>query len=637
MTEKEKYINEINRLKAENRDLRKKITQEYIAEYKDITDYGAIYDKLDTFVFLTDKDTFEIIYANQKTKSKYGNIEGKKCWEVFENKIEGPCDFCDYAKRKDDFGKKFNDLNREFFNKDENKWFLIHDVLVDIKNLGLKRLSIAYDIDRQKRLQLENTERTQNIRHIFNNVSEAIFVVRENKFKFINKATENFFGLNSDKLLDKPVQDFLLSPFKEKFFSTITKILNSEIKQKRFYLKIIDAVGNLRDVRINTEIITWKGERSILVVMQDITIERQVRKKLKESEKFYKILFEYSPMPVLIYSEGKIVLFNNALKKYIKEAEFNYVEKVLLEELVHPDSKEKVNKAVKKIENGTDFILIDNIKVFNFKKDTLNVSLVISAILYKSKPAYIVIINDITDRIKAEEELKKTISVKDKFFSIIAHDLRNPFNQIMGFSELLKEDIANNDLNRIKRLTEYIYLSAENGYKLLENLLHWAKSQTGSVAFCPENINLTEVISEAISFYKINAERKNINLTFKKNSDNDCVFFDKEMLKTILRNLLSNALKYTSKGGYVEITVYEKKDCFQINVSDTGTGIPEEQKNKIFDESEMFTTAGTDNEKGSGLGLAVCKEFVEKNNGKIFLETEYGKGSTFSFTAKKCL
>ncbi len=636
MSENEKYIDIIKRLNAEIKNLKQHLSGQSVSEYTLLKDYKKLYDELNTLVYLTDPETNQIIYANKETKKIFGEIEGKKCWEVFQGSDKA-CDDCEFFLKKKDFGKKIKDLNRENYYSVNQNWYLLHETAVNLNKNSIKKLTIAFDIQEQKRLQEDNFERTQNLRLILNNVNQPIFVVQNQKFKYVNKATERFFKPDSKGLLEQSVEKYLVFPYKEKLKEECENILANKNIQKEYFLKILDGKGSLKDVKVKAEPVKWKNEESVLVVLQDITSDRKIRKELIESEKFYKILFEYSPMPVILYRKDRIILFNNAFKKYIQDSELALLQNVSVPDMLPPDSRSKVRNAIKRIKKGESFVSVENIKVYNFKKKIFNISIVISSILYHSKPALIIIINDITDRIKAEEELKKTIAVKDKFFSIIAHDLRNPFNQISGFAELMKEDISENDILRLKRLSEYIYLAAENGQKLLENLLNWAKSQTGSLVFNPENVNLYEVTEEIRNLFIPTAEKKDISLNIDGVNKFHCVFFDKEMLKTVLRNLISNALKFTRKGGSVEILTFEKKDCIQINVSDTGIGMSTVQKDMILKSDNIFTMPGTENEKGSGLGLAVCKEFVKKNQGKFFAETEKDKGSTFSFTAKKCI
>ncbi len=226
------------------------------------------------------------------------------------------------------------------------------------------------------------------------------------------------------------------------------------------------------------------------------------------------------------------------------------------------------------------------------------------------------------------EELNRT---KDKLFSIIAHDLRSPFSGVAGLSELLIKNINNWEVSKVEKYLNVINTTANNTITLLDNLLNWAKSQTGQLSFNSKRIIFTDLIEEIIALTTTLAKSKNITLKYSE-VDVIEVFADEEMLKTVLRNLISNAIKFTRSGGQITIGAVTTKDCVEFTISDNGIGMNEDMQSQIFDLSANTTTIGTANEKGSGLGLLLCKEFVERQNGKIWVESEEGKGSDFKFT-----
>ncbi len=232
--------------------------------------------------------------------------------------------------------------------------------------------------------------------------------------------------------------------------------------------------------------------------------------------------------------------------------------------------------------------------------------------------------------IKTSELSEINIS-KDKFFSIIAHDLKNPFQTIIGFSEMLKEGIKSGDTASFEYYAMLINKSAVQTLRLLENLLEWANSQRGKMVFNPVPINLNELFNEEFLILNEIALGKNIQL--KKSFSRDLTIkADYNMLKTILRNLISNAIKFTHKNGKVEIKALVEDGKAEISVSDTGIGMTKEIMAKLFRIDINLSTRGTENETGTGLGLFLCKEFVEKHGGKIWVESESGKGSIFKFS-----
>ncbi len=232
---------------------------------------------------------------------------------------------------------------------------------------------------------------------------------------------------------------------------------------------------------------------------------------------------------------------------------------------------------------------------------------------------------------KQKKELIELNATKDKFFSIIAHDLRSPISTLVSLCEMLRTDA---DLLTGKETHEILFdlhNLSENYLKLLDNLLQWASIQTGRMMANPEKFNVVNVIDEVIGFYKILASGKQVNLHSAADGDVN-VFADKNMIRTVLRNLVSNALKYTNIDDYVVLGVRLLPDMIEVYVKDNGLGMTAETVEKLFKLDQTFSTVGTANEQGTGLGLILCKEFIEKNNGSIHVESEPGNGSTFRFT-----
>jgi signal transduction histidine kinase len=227
-------------------------------------------------------------------------------------------------------------------------------------------------------------------------------------------------------------------------------------------------------------------------------------------------------------------------------------------------------------------------------------------------------------------ELNELNASKDKFFSIIAHDLKNPFNTIIGFSEMMKESIKLNDSATFYEYADMINTSAVQTLRLLENLLAWANSQQKKIAYTPVPINLSELVTDEFIMVDEMATGKNIEIKSYIN-DTITVLGDKNMIRTILRNLITNAVKFTHKNGKVEVNAITRNNQLEIAVSDNGIGMTQETAAKLFKIDANLSTLGTENEKGTGLGLFLCKEFVEKHGGKIWVESQEGKGSTFKF------
>lgn len=232
---------------------------------------------------------------------------------------------------------------------------------------------------------------------------------------------------------------------------------------------------------------------------------------------------------------------------------------------------------------------------------------------------------------ESEKHLLDMNATKDKFFSIISHDLRNPFASIVSFSRLLKRNAHNLSGDELQELVMELDKSVFKINNLLENLLQWSRTQTGKIVYKPGYILLKELISDNVNLLKANAKDKEIQL---KNDIQDdlIVWADVNMTDTVIRNLLSNALKYTEAKGNVTVKAKHKAGWVYVSVEDDGVGISPENISKLFKVDTLYSTYGTQDEKGSGLGLLLCKEFVERQGGKITLKSELGKGTSFTFS-----
>lgn len=228
-------------------------------------------------------------------------------------------------------------------------------------------------------------------------------------------------------------------------------------------------------------------------------------------------------------------------------------------------------------------------------------------------------------------ELKRINATRDKFFSIIAHDLRNPISAFMNVSDFLTQTFQELSRDEIKDFLDDVNTSAKSLYELLENLLLWSRSQRGLIPYHPISLDTNSMIQSNLELLKFNAENKCIDLTYQAN-ENLTVFADPNMLNTIIRNLITNAIKFTNDNGKVTVKCEKNEKFATISICDTGVGIPEANIKTMFQLEGSVTTAGTKQEAGSGLGLILCREFVEKHGGYIGVESEINVGSRFYFT-----
>lgn len=363
-------------------------------------------------------------------------------------------------------------------------------------------------------------------------------------------------------------------------------------------------------------------------------------KELKLSrEQFYEFL-DNAPMSTFIKdAEGNLIYMNKIAEQYLPLNFRNGEWKGLKDSDIW--DKEIVEKLRK---NDLEILSSMKSKVFEETIETEGKKYVWLTHKFPIKDnsngkTYIVGIEiDITDRKQKEEEIKKYTKQledlnksKDKFISILAHDLRGPFTPILGYTELLATSAEYLTYQEIKEYAHSLDVIVKNQFQLLENILDWSRLESGRIKIEPKELNLFDEVKKVINLYQPIINDKEIKIIEKVDPSFE-IITDQHSLNTILRNLISNAIKYTPRKGIIQIIATKENDGYKIQVIDNGIGIPEENLSKIFGGEKGFTTRGTANEKGTGLGLSICKELIEKLGGKIWVESEPGKGSTFSFT-----
>ena len=353
----------------------------------------------------------------------------------------------------------------------------------------------------------------------------------------------------------------------------------------------------------------------------------------------FRMLFEQSPvgMALVLHETGEFLEVNNSVLAstgYTKE-EFL---KLSYWEITPREYEEQEIKQLQTLNETGRFG--PNFKEY-IRKDGSRYPLSISGALFVDVDGRKVvwgIIEDISERRENEliikkqnEELLRLNSAKDKFFSIIAHDLKSPFHAITGFSDLLLECIGNQDFEGIDQYTKIINQSSKKALDLLLNLMEWSQIQTGRMNYNPEYFDINTIVEEAIVLLGGNAEQKTIAIgnTIPKLT---MVYADKIMIGTVLRNLISNAIKFTRPKGSITVSVEQIQDELILSVKDNGVGINKEESDKLFKIDGVYSKLGTQQEKGTGLGLVLCKEFLEKNNGKIWMDSAVNIGTTFYFS-----
>jgi PAS domain S-box-containing protein len=389
------------------------------------------------------------------------------------------------------------------------------------------------------------------------------------------------------------------------------------------------------------------NRKYIVMVTRDITERKRAQKVIRESEEKYRNITEN--IDDFLYTFERVenfmrpLFYTVAVEKITgyDQADFLGDSKLFLK-IIHPDDfadvKKKLSSMLKSnIQQSGEM----EFRIINKQGNIVWVRNKVNYIKNSSGEIQKVygLVSDITLKKQAEEEMKKSTEdliklneTKDRFLSIISHDLRTPFSSILGFTDLLTNDEELNSEER-KQYVNYIQESSKSMLSLLNSLLDWTRLQTGRIQYEPERIDASSLIEKSIHSVSGDALRKRIDI-YSTVSKGKFIFIDKSLISQVFNNLLSNAIKFTNSNGRITISVRPASTLsfLEFSVKDNGQGIKEENLDKLFSVDSKFTTVGTDGEKGSGLGLSLVKEIIEKHGGIIWAESEYGNGSNFKFT-----
>ena len=512
-------------------------------------------------------------------------------------------------------------------------------------------ISITRDISERKRAENALRESEEKFRAIANYAAswEAWFS-QEGKLLWMNPYSVNITGYTPEEYL--AAEDYLSTVLaeedreegREKFQTALKGSSGDNLELRclrkdgtKFWASVswrplLDSAGNSVGFRTST---------------QDISKRKEMENALRESEQQLQFVLQGSQLG---FWDWNIV--TNEVKRNERWAEMLGYDPIEIEytvkqwaEFIHPDDQAKAWQSVQdhihgltpmhKFEyrmlakNGEYRWILDQAKVVTW--DTAGKALRMSGTH-----------TDITEQKRVEQEiilknqqLIEANSEKDKFFSIIGHDLKSPFLGFLGLTQLMAEEAGGYSAPELSKLGVEMHQTASNLFRLLKNLLEWAQMQRGSISFQPKPVLLSDLIAENIETLKKRSEQKGIVIQYSPSSPVD-VFADEKMIGSVLLNLLSNAVKFTDRDGKITVAVNEISNNFiEVSVSDTGIGINKSDADKLFKAGEKVKMRGTDGELGTGLGLILCKEFVEKHNGRIWVESEEGRGSTFRFTLLK--
>lgn len=410
-----------------------------------------------------------------------------------------------------------------------------------------------------------------------------------------------------------------------------------EVRDKEFYFR--QKNGKRMIGLFSAQVLTINDEKYVLSSINDISKRKQAEEELKASEAKFRTLFtrmsEGFALHEIVYDaqhkpiDYVIKDINPAFEKQVGINAINVKEKLASVAYNIPvapylDIYSKVAETGEPQSFNTYFEPLDKyFDVLAFSPYHGSFATVFSDITEQRRAESILIEN--------EARLKNLNATKDKFFSIIAHDLKGPFNSILGFSSLLSESVLAKDYENAEMYATIIHESTQSTLILLMNLLEWSRAQTGRMEYSPENLEINLLTKDIVALLEHAAHQKSIDISID-GIPNSIVYADRMLLSTILRNLISNAIKFTNPGGEVNLSATHQNEQLKFCVRDNGIGMQQEKLDKLFRMEENVSSPGTQNEMGTGLGLLLCKEFVEKQGGKIWAESVIDQGSSFYFT-----
>lgn len=626
------------------------------------------------------------IFINPKACETLGysldELIGKNSHRTFHYKYE---DGSDYPSEKCPIYETLNDgkvhYGEEYFWRKDGSGFTVEfSSLPVIENDKISGAVVTFkDITDRKNADEALRESEAMFRQLFNESNDPILLLDETGFINCNPATVSALGYQykEDFLNKEPWQlSPELQPDGQASAEKAELMINKALKEgyNRFEWVHTKANGDDFHVEVMLTPIVFKGKQILYTIWRDLS-EQKRAEKLKNAvfeiseavnqtddiDSFYARIHEIIKQLMLaenfyisLYDkENDLISFPYFIDAYdeagppVKPGKgcTEYVLRTGQPIIIDKETSDKLYKSGEvdiigapsdvwvgvplKIGVETIGVMVvqdyGNEKLYteNEKKILVFVSEQLAAAIYKKRAE---------EKLKKyTNELKELNASKDKFFSLIAHDLRSPFNSIAGFSELLIDQVRNNDTEGIEKYSEIIQKSSKRAMDLLMNLMDWSRSQTGRMEFNPEYFEIVDFIHEITTLFTPIAEQKSITIAHDLPS-NAPVFADKAMISAVLRNLISNAIKFTNTCGKIRISAKDDKEKLTITIVDNGMGIPPEAIDKLFRIDNKYSTAGTQNEKGTGLGLILCREFVQKNGGEIWVESGQQTGSTFSFT-----
>ncbi len=505
---------------------------------------------------------------------------------------------------------------------------------------------ISRDITERKLTEEALQESEEHYRILFNEALDGICLADAETGLIIdcNQALLSLVGRERVELIGQSQTILHLQNNNKAAFSPTFEQHRTDKEGKTLETHIVTSTGIIREVEIKANHVNIHGRKTMQGVFRDITERKQAEEALAQEQYLLHTLMDN--LPEYIYFKDHASRFIRISKKHAQMFGLSdpsqAVGKTDFDFFTGEHAQQAFDDEQNIISTG-QMLSIEERETHHDRPDTW-VSTIKLPLRDKEGNIFgtFGISRDITEHKKAEEEIKlknellETINAeKDKYFSILAHDLKGPLSAFLGATQILTEEIQNMTLEETKKITISMKESASNIYGLLENLLEWSRLKRGMMDFTPEIFNAKQKITASIAVLTESARKKEIKINYSLPEDLT-IYADSHMFETVIRNLVSNAIKFTAKSGEISVSATVTPDnTIEIKIRDTGIGMSKELIDRLFLLNEKTSRKGTEGEPSTGLGLLLCKEFIENHSGRLWVEGEEGKGSTFSFTLNR--
>jgi PAS domain S-box-containing protein len=507
-------------------------------------------------------------------------------------------------------------------------------------------MCIFRDITRIKQDAAELKERESFLNTLIDAIPVPVFYKdRAGNYQGVNTAFKSLLGTEAEHYLDKNVFD-IHPPELASLYNNKDKELYEKAGSQQYETLIEDANGDIHKVIMNKAVFMEESGdfKGIVGTILDITERKKAEEALMESEERLFTLINATP-DIICFKDGKgrWLIANKADLELFSLTGVDYYGRTdsELADYTLPFYRDAFKGCEATDERAWQAGVISRMdEIIPTPDGTSKIYDILKIPVFDHtgrRKGLVVLGRDITDRKKAEEELaaahEKLVSAnkeKDKFFSILAHDLRSPFNGFLAGTKILAEEIPNLSMRELQEIASAMQNSAEDLFKLLENLLEWSRIQRGLISFELMTVEFKSIVSSILNLQSSSAGLKSIAIS-NCIPENLFVDVDINMINIVIRNLISNAIKFTPNNGQITVNAKESDDFIEVSVSDTGIGIPERLLSKLFILGEKTSRKGTNGESSSGIGLILSKEYIEKHKGSLWVESTEGKGSTFYF------